>query len=464
MRKMMKKQVAGFVAGAMLLTLGGCMPTGSTAGTQAQKTETSTEAGKQGGNDAKASAETTGAETSQLEVNTTDPIEIRFNWWGGDARHEATLAAIKKFEAKYPNITVKAEYEAFNGHEEKVALSIKSGSAADVMQLDWGWVFDYSPNGDNFYDLNKVSNIIDLSNYTDADKELFTVNGHLEALPISKTGRVFYWNKDTFEKVGVAYPTTLDELVAAGKAFESYDKNCYPLITKELDRAFLMTYYLECKYGKDWVKDGRLQYTEEEIADGFDFLKMLEDNHVMPTLEKVAGDGADLIDTNSNWINGNYAGIFLYDTSVVKHAQAVTNGTCELGEFIRMGDYQGGVTKVTQALAISAASEHPAEAAALIQFLMAEEEGVVALGDTRGIPANAAGLSYLDLSGSDVAKANAKVLEWAQYQLDPTFERASFTGEDGSFFMALQMASYGQQTSAEAAKDVVAGVNKELQK
>ena len=27
----------------------------------------------------------------------------------------------------------------------------------------------------------------------------------------------------------------------------------------------------------------------------FDFLKNLEDNHVIPTLQKVAGDGADLI-------------------------------------------------------------------------------------------------------------------------------------------------------------------------
>lgn len=448
--------LAGLLIGVVAASASGCMPTGNTA---PEATAAATEKQQAEG------AETADAGTAEvLEVNTTDPIELRFNWWGGDARHEATLAAIQKFQEKYPNITVKAEYESFTGHEEKVALSIKSGSAADVMQLDWGWVFDYSPNGDNFYDLNKVSNIINLDNYTDADKTLFTINDHLEALPISKTGRVFYWNKDTFEKVGVAFPTTLDELVAAGKAFEAYDAGYYPLITKELDRAFLMTYYLESKYGKNWVENGELQYTADEIADGFDFLKMLEDNHVMPTLETVAGDGADLIDTNPNWINGHYAGIFLYDTSVVKHAQAVTEGTCVLGDFVKMGDYQGGVTKVTQALGISAKSEHPAEAAALIQFLMAEKDGVVILGDTRGIPANKEGLSYLDLGDSDVAKANEKVLEWSDFQLDPTFERASFTGADGSFYNALQMASYGEQSSAEAAETVINGVNKELEK
>ena len=124
-----------------------------------------------------------------LEVDTQTPITLRLNWWGGDSRNQATLAAIDKFQEKYPNIKVAAEYEAFNGHEEKIALGIKSGNAADVMQLDWSWVSTYSPKGDNFYDLNKVSNILDLDNYTEGDKSVFTINGKLNAIPISKIGR-----------------------------------------------------------------------------------------------------------------------------------------------------------------------------------------------------------------------------------------------------------------------------------
>lgn len=104
----------------------------------------------------------------------------------------------------------------------------------------------------------------------------------------------------------------------------------------------------------------------KKSAEGFDFLKNLEDNHVIPTLQKVAGDGADLIDTNANWIDGHYAGIFLYDTSIVKHAEAVKDGEFVIGDYIKMGDYHGGFIKVNQAFGISATTEHPAEAAALI--------------------------------------------------------------------------------------------------
>lgn len=460
MKKSMRQIGAVILAGAMIVSMTGCMPTAKQGESKTAAPETASPAASDGASGSEGAAE--GTEAEVLEVDTSTPITIRMNWWGGDSRHKATLAAIEKFQEKYPNITVTPEYEAFTGHEEKVALGVKSGNGADVMQLDWSWVPTYSPEGDNFYDLNKVSGILNLDNYTEEDKEIFTINGKLNAIPISKTGRVFCWNKTTFEQIGVEIPTTLDELLAAGKAFEAYDASYYPLVTKELDRAFLMVYYLQSQYGKDWVKDGEPQYTQEEIAEGFDFLKNLEENHVIPTLEKIAGDGADLIDTNANWIDGHYAGIFLYDTSVVKHAEAVENGEFVIGDYVKMGDYNGGFIKVNQAFGISATTQHPAEAAALIQFLVAEQDGVVTLGDTRGVPANKEGLAMLDLSASQVAEANAKAVAWSKFQMDPTFERSSFTGADGTFFNALQLASYGESDSMACAQMLLDGLADEI--
>ena len=179
MKKNVKKLGALLLAGAMAVSTVGCMPT--------SKPQEST-----GEQNAQASDATQGTEEPAapegLEVDTQTPITLRLNWWGGDSRNQATLAAIDKFQEKYPNIKVAAEYEAFNGHEEKIALGIKSGNAADVMQLDWSWVSTYSPKGDNFYDLNKVSNILDLDNYTEGDKSVFTINGKLNAPAAPKIG------------------------------------------------------------------------------------------------------------------------------------------------------------------------------------------------------------------------------------------------------------------------------------
>ncbi len=94
-----------------------------------------------------------------------------------------------------------------------------------------------------------------------------------------------------------------------------------------------MVYYLQCKYGKDLGKGLALCSTARKKSQkDLIFLRNLEDNHVIPTLQKVAGDGADLIDTNANWIDGHYAGIFLMILPFVKHAEAVKDGEFVIGD------------------------------------------------------------------------------------------------------------------------------------
>ncbi len=456
MKKTTKRVVATAAAAMMTsMSLVGCMPSAKEETTAATKTQETGNA---------ASVATEAAEESVLEVNTTDPIELRFNWWGGDAINEKTLNAIQKFEEKYPNIKVTPEYESFSGHEEKLALAINSGNAPDVMQLDYTWVNDYSPNGDNFYDLNKLSNIIDLDNYEQSSLDTFTINGKLQAIPVSTTGRVFGWNIKTFEEVGIDYPTTNEELLAAGQAFKAYGEDYYPLLLLDLDRAFFLRYYIESKYDKDWIKDGQFNVTKEELTDGFDYLKTLEENHVIPTDEKLAGDGAENIETNANWIAGKYAGIYLYDTSLRNKFRAVTDSDYAVGDYIELGDYHGSERKFTQEFAIAANTQHPAEAAALIQFLLADPEAVQILGTDRGISANKAAIEVLDFTGDKVKEANDKLKAWTDRQLDFVFERQSFTGTDGALRLALQEASYGQKTSEPCAQDVNDAMNKELAK
>ncbi len=114
-----------------------CMRSGKTA-------ETTTAAPAETTTAAAAETTTAGATTS------TEPVELKFSWWGGDTRHAATEEAIKAFQAKYPNITVTPEYGAWNGWEEKQSLNILGGNAADVMQINWNWIESYSQGGKVF--------------------------------------------------------------------------------------------------------------------------------------------------------------------------------------------------------------------------------------------------------------------------------------------------------------------------
>ncbi len=126
---------------------------------------------------------------------------------------------------------MKAEYTGWDGHLSRLTTQIAGGTEPDVMQTNWNWLPIFSKTGDGFYDLNKLKEVIDLSQFDPKELQTTTVDGKLNGIPISVTARVFYFNDETLEKAGIAYPKTRDELMAAGKTFESkLGKQYYPVI------------------------------------------------------------------------------------------------------------------------------------------------------------------------------------------------------------------------------------------
>ena len=120
--------------------------------------------------------ETTQAAVQEESVSSSasggqEPVTIRFSWWGGEPRHKATMAAVDAFMEEYPWITVKCEYGAWDGWQDKVATQLAGGTAPDLMQINWNWLYHYSADGSKFVDLNTLSDIISLGNFPEANLE-----------------------------------------------------------------------------------------------------------------------------------------------------------------------------------------------------------------------------------------------------------------------------------------------------
>lgn len=395
---------------------------------------------------------------------------LSFSWWGGESRHTATLDAVKAFEEKYPGIKVESTYGAWSGWEDSMATMFATNTAPDVNQINWNWLDSYSSDGSAFLDLNQVSDVLDLSQYSQESLGQCTVAGELQAIPVSMTGRIFYWNKTTFDKAGIDVPKTLEELKAAGETFKTQlGDEYYPIALGEYDRMILMVYYLESVYGKPWVENDALQYTAEEIQEGLQFIESLEDAHVTPSIQTITGDGAESLDKNPKWMNGTYAGIFEWDSSASKFSAALEEGQeFVVGDyFTDMGSYQGGYSKVSLAFAISETCEHPKEAAMLLNFLLNEDEGTTIMASERGIPLSAAALANCESKGllnATVAEANGKVLDWVTFPLDFKFEAATLKNSDGVYYDAMAGLSYDDYGVEEAASILIDGIEEELGK
>ena len=361
------------------------------------------------------------------------PVSMTISWWGGDSRHEAYQNAIKEFQAEHTNITIEPTFAAWSGWEEKMAAAFIAGNAQDVCQVNWNWLYNYSADGSKFVDLNTVSKFLDLTQWDDAAMDACYVANSQQCVPVSMTGRIFFWNMTTFNKAGITeVPKSLDDLMAAGKAFkEKLGDDYYPMHLGAYDRMILMVFYLESKYGKDWADPttSTLNYDADQIAEGIDFIKSLVEGHVIMSLPTYYGSNGDnAAHQSTEWITGKMAGIFEWDSSATKYQDALdeeNKAGFTVGEEIKFGDYNGGFSKVSMGLAITKTCEHPAEAATLINFLLNEEAGASIMGSECGIPASKAGLAAAQAAGAVkelVAEANGKVMAFVSNKLDPLFE------------------------------------------
>ncbi len=455
--KKFKNILAGILTLAMLGSVAACSDTASkNDGTEAPKTSATDK------------VETEKATDAPATDAVTEPVTIKFSWWGGDSRHEATEAAVAKFMELNQDIKVETQFGAWTDWETAMSTAFYSGTAPDVNQINWNWITTFSSDGSIFADLNKYSNIIDLSQFDTVSLDQCVLAGKLQAVPVSMTGRIFYWNKTTFEKAGISTPTSLEELYAAAATFkEKLGDDYYPLVLGEYDRAILLVYYLESVYGKAWVTDGKLNYTEEEIAVGMQFFTDLEEKGVIPTIGTIADDGAASLDVNSKWIDGRYAGIFEWDSSAPKFSSAAADQEIIVGDYFKdFGEYQGGFSKVSLAFAITETTPYPEQCARLINFLLNEDEGTTIMASERGIPlskkalANCTALGKLNAMTSE---ANGKVIDWVKFPLDPKFEDAKLKGNpDGYYYVAFSGLSYKKYDAAQAAKVLMDGINEVL--
>ena len=427
-----------------------------------------------GGNSASSTASSVAsapaASADESLALTDGPVSMTISWWGGDSRHEAYQNAIKEFESEHDNITIEPTFAAWSGWEEKMAAAFIAGNAQDVCQVNWNWLYNYSADGSKFVDLNTTTNFLDLTQFDQAALDACTVANAQQCVPVSMTGRIFFWNMTTFNKAGITeVPKTLDDLKAAGKAFqEKLGNDYYPMHLGAYDRMILMVFYLESKYGKDWADPttSTLNYSEDEIVEGLNFIKSLVDDHVMMNLKDYYSANSDTATHQSNeWITGKIAGIFEWDSAASKYASALDDDNKDgftVGEEIKFGDFNGGFSKVSMGLAITKTSQYVAESATLINFLLNEEKGASIMGSECGIPASKAGLAAAQAAGAVkdlVAEANAKVMAFTTNKLDPLFEnndlKASGTGIYQEVFDSID---YGDETPESAVSALLEGM------
>ncbi|MGR7923099.1 ABC transporter substrate-binding protein [Zobellella denitrificans] len=332
-------------------------------------------------------------------------VELRMSWWGGNDRHQSTLKAIELFQQHNPDIKVKAEYTGWDGHLSRLTTQIAGNTEPDVMQTNWNWLPIFSKDGQGFYDLGQQAETLQLSNFSQTNLNMAYAAGKLNGVPVSMSSRVFYYNADSWQKAGLDYPESWEELLAAGPVFkEKLGDKHFPLILEHQDAFALLRSYMIQKHNTDIVDadTGGFNYSDEQWQEFFGFYQQLVAQHVIPSSRYYASFGKANLFEMRPWITGEFGGLYMWDSTITKYSDNLQPPMkLELGNYPMLdGATDAGLFyKPSLMFSIGRNSKHPEEAARLIDFLLNQPEGVEALGLSRGVPLSRSAHQALSQSG-----------------------------------------------------------------
>ena len=224
----------------------------------------------------------------QQDEKADEQVTLRFAWWGGDDRHEATLAAIDEYMKQNPNITIEAEYQGWAGYKDKLFIQLAGGTAPEVFQNHWTWINEIASRGDLLEDIYSLKDYIDLNIYSQEFLESFVVvDGKMLAAPITSNADLLAVNKKLFKEAGIDLNSemTWEDVFEANRKLKAVNPDYFFFVYGNELFMYLSVYVTQIS-GKPFATapEYKLNWSEDEIAKGYTLIKRYLDEGVMQPL------------------------------------------------------------------------------------------------------------------------------------------------------------------------------------
>lgn len=314
-----------------------------------------------------------------LSTSAQEEIKLTFLGWGQPSEQAVFEALIAAFEEQYPNVTV--EYTNIPPGEflQRLTTLAAAGDLPDVFYMSPEWFPNWVSAGqllaiEEYVPQDELADIwpmgLDLYRY---DGEV-TGRGTLYELPKDLGPFVMVYNKDLFDKYGVAYPPTdgswtWDKALADYQALTEFADDGSPI---SFGICAIPAEAVIWSNGADFLNEDRTKVTVDDPL----FIEALQWNADLANVHHVMPNQADLSSQSGweMWLAGKCATFvmgpwdqptfwelpFAWDIGVFPSSPRTMQPAGWTGS---MG------------FAVSAKTKHPEEAVALVRYFSTNEEG-----------------------------------------------------------------------------------------
>lgn len=349
-----------------------------------------------------------------------------------------------------PNVTIEPQVTTWTEYWTKLEASVTGGDAADIMWVNILHAEEYAEAG-ILKDLTEVGKNLDLeANFPSELVKGYTVDGKLYAVPKDFDTNAVFYNKDIFDKAGVAYPTD-------GMTFEDFAAKCKELKAAGLDEGVFPTAVNRNSgqttyYASIFANDGYL-LNEDKTKPGWDLPETIAG--IQPWLDLVTeGYSPNLQQMSDTTPDAMFGGgkLAMYlagDYMIPEFAK-----TLDVSKFdcVKQPSYNGKQTGIINGLgyAVSETTKNEKEALKFVEYLGGEEAMKIQGEDGTVISARTDAQKYFTDTNKDLnLKVFLEDLDQAR-----VFDHCKITSELSTVEKALDDAWTGTKTLEEVCKTI----------
>jgi len=408
------------------------------------------------------------AVASATVTEESSPVELRFSWWGGDSRHEATLNAIDVFEQKNEGITIAAEYGGWDGYHPKLATQLAGGAAPDLIQVDVTWLADLVAQGDVFYDLSQLKDKIAMEGFdSNFLSDWSILNGRLQGLPTGINGMTAIINESLLRSAGISTsaPWTWERIVTEGRKLRQAVPDAYFLNQGPAQvGVFIFGPYINQITGGQVINpDFSVGFDRTAAVQVLTYINTLYRDGIAQPMEESTLYGSKL-NENPLWVQGKMAMDPDFSSVVMLMVNSSPGQEIATARYPIMANAQqtGLVVRPAQLIAINERTEHLAESAMFVDAFFNDPDVVAALGLERSVPANAAARTILLEKGiMDKVVADAVQVAVENSGLPPN---PLTTNQEILQILndVIQKVAFGRSTPQQAADELIGNLEAKL--
>lgn len=373
-------------------------------------------------------------------------VEINFfHRWPNEPKNAYFSELVKEFEADNPDIKVNVESVLNDSYKDKVKVVAGGENAPDVMFSWSGSFIEELVDGGNVMDLTHwLADNPDIKDrYYESQMEPFAIDGAQYGLPIGMQAKLFFYNKDVFDDLGIEPPETWSEFESVLGTIQDADMTPIEFGAQE---QWPIAHYVGTLNQRTLSPEvfaadqdpAKGEFTDQGYVDALKSLQEIA-SYANPDATAVGHEAA-----RNAWIAGEAPIMYMQGPEIAYFEDA----DFEFGTF-NFPSVDGGkgdplqLTGAPEGFVVAANSKHPEESLRFLEFMLNKTNGIKYTEETGELSAVVGAVDEADAPqalkdiANEIIDASA-MTAWLDNAYDPQIVQA--------YLAESQLMLAGQQT------------------